>query len=151
MTDHRLSWPSRKVQLLRCGRFEHWQGRFSIEPKDLLGLWAMFPQSLAERGSVPINIAHRPENGTAGKITALSIEDDALWGKVDWEPLGIRAIRERGYCYLSAEFRWPYLLGAALTIRPAIKHLAPVRMEHSGGGRLMTLSESLRAAMAEGQ
>ena len=92
-----------------------------------------------------IDVAHRPDEGAAGKITRLWVDGDRLLADVEWTPFGRQAITERGLSYLSAEYdenwtdnetRQPHgavLFGAGLTIRPVIKRLNPVTLSEPFG------------------
>lgn len=100
-----------------------------------------------------LDVAHRPNDGAAGKFLKLAIENGRLRGLVEWTDFGIDAVRKRGFSYLSAEYHenWKdnekqlahgcVLLGAGLTTRPVIKHLDPVQLaevdhDHATGVRL---------------
>lgn len=90
-----------------------------------------------------LDVDHKPGNGAAAKIINLSVEGNRLRAEVEWTPYGIEAVRNKGYQYLSAEYSenytdneagkqyGPVLLGAALTVRPVIKHLDPVRLSEA--------------------
>lgn len=92
-----------------------------------------------------VDVAHKPEDGAAGKITRLWVDGDRLLADVEWTPFGRGAIAERGYQYLSAEYSENFvdnerrqrhgatLFGAALTIRPVIKGLDPLRLSEPTG------------------
>lgn len=85
-----------------------------------------------------IDIAHRPSDGAAGEVLELRHERDRLRALVRWTPLGVDAINNKGYTYLSIEYAedWqdnetrqkhgPTMLGAGLVVRPALKRLDPV-------------------------
>ena len=71
----------------------------------------------------------------------------------EWTDYGLKAVRERGFTYLSAEFadNWqdnesgafhgPTLLGAGLTVRPVIKRLDPITLSCESGGDTLILAE----------
>jgi hypothetical protein len=92
-----------------------------------------------------LDVAHRPNDGAAGKFVRLSVENGRLRGLVEWTAFGVAAVKERGFTYLSAEYHeaWtdnekqqPHgcvLLGAGLTTRPVIKHLEPVLLSFADG------------------
>lgn len=128
------------VTVTRAGEFSDPRyGQFSITREMLLSMVENFNKRVYGQ-DIFIDVAHRPENGAAGKILSLSVEGNRLRAEVEWTPYGIEAIRKKGYSYLSAEYHenWrdneqglqhgPVLLGAALTVRPVIKRLDPVRL-----------------------
>lgn len=85
-----------------------------------------------------IDVAHKPNDGAAGEVLKLSHERQRLRALVRWTPLGVDAVNNRGYTYLSIEYaenfqdnehktnHGPTMLGAALVVRPALKRLDPV-------------------------
>lgn len=89
---------------------------------------------------IVIDIEHQPKNGAAGFIRRLFIDGNRLRAEVEWTPMGVEAIKEKGFRYFSAEFdenychnesgtnHGPVLKGAALTTRPVIKGLDPVTL-----------------------
>jgi len=156
------------VTVTRAGEFSDPRyGQFSITREMLLAMVENFNKRVYGQ-DIFIDVAHRPENGAAGKIVALTVEGNRLRAEVEWTPYGIEAIRERGYSYLSAEYHenWrdneqglqhgPVLLGAALTVRPVIKRLDPVRLSEDADRPtlihpelIQTLSEEIRMTLAE--
>jgi phage I-like protein len=156
------------VTVTRAGEFSDPRyGQFSITREMLLSMVENFNKRVYGQ-DIFIDVAHRPENGAAGKIVALSVEGNRLRAEVEWTPYGIEAIREKGYSYLSAEYHenWrdneqglqhgPVLLGAALTVRPVIKRLDPVRLSEDPDHPTLihpelikTLSEEIRMTLAE--
>jgi hypothetical protein len=112
---------------------------------------------------IHIDVSHKPDEGSAGRIARLWIEGDRLMGEVDWTRYGREAIADRGYQYLSAEYtenyvdnerRQPHgalLLGAGLTIRPVIKRLDPIELSEPTGLHHLLAAQLLheaRTAMA---
>lgn len=135
----------RSVTITRAGTF--WDPRYG-EFEITRALLAEMVRNFDARTygqDIHIDVAHRPEDGAAGKIVRLWIDGDRLMAEVDWTPYGRQAITERGYQYLSAEYaenwidnerRQPHgavLQGAALTIRPVIKRLDPVQLSEPTG------------------
>lgn len=111
-----------------------------------------------------IDVSHTPSNGSAGQIVKLAIDGTRLRALVEWTPFGVDAIKQRGFAYLSADYheQWkdnekqqPYgcvLLGAALTIRPVIKHLDRVQLsddDHAGTDVRTAISPSLLRELTE--
>lgn len=88
-----------------------------------------------------VDIAHRPSGGAAGFIRKLQIDGSKFRALIEWTPKGVKAVREDGFRYFSAEYHENYrdpetskkhgatLLGAGLTTRPRVKHLDPVDPE----------------------
>lgn len=97
---------------------------------------------------IPIDIAHKGDSGggAAGWPRKLFQEGKRLRAEIEWSEFGVEAVTKRGFKYLSAEYfeNWkdnekkldhgPTLVGAALTIRPAIKGLDPVTLSSVFGG-----------------
>ncbi len=128
------------VTVTRAGQFwDERYGDFEITGPMLAEMVRNFERRTYGQ-DIFLDVAHRPEDGSAGKITRLWVEGERLLADVDWTPYGIGAVQERGYQYLSAEFVDDYtdneqrrrhgalLLGAALTIRPVIKRLDPIQL-----------------------
>jgi len=131
------------VTVTRTGTFSDPRyGRFEISRDMLLSMVKNF-KSGAYGQDIFIDVAHKPEHGAAGKVIGLSVEGNRLRAEVEWTPYGVEAIKDKGYQYLSAEYsenftdneagqqHGPVLLGAALTVRPVIKHLDPVRLSEA--------------------
>ncbi|MBV1888714.1 MAG: phage protease [Proteobacteria bacterium] len=132
------------VTVTRTGSFSDPRyGHFDITQKMLQAMVANFNGG-AYGQDIFIDVAHKPENGAAGKVVNLSVEGNRLRARVEWTELGIKAVKEKGYQYLSAEYHedfqdneqghkhGPVLLGAALTVRPVIKRLDPVQLSEDG-------------------
>ena len=133
------------VTITRTGSFtDPRYGNFSITPTHLEQMVANFnARTLGQ--DVFLDVAHRPNDGAAGKFVRLSVENGRLRGLVEWTAFGVTAVKERGFTYLSAEYHenWtdnekqqPHgcvLLGAGLTTRPVIKHLEPVLLSFADG------------------
>jgi len=128
------------VTITRTGKFRDPRyGEFEITREMLLSMVGNFDKKVYGQ-DVFIDVAHKPQDGAAGKVLRLTVEGDRLRALVEWTPLGVAAIKERGYQYLSAEYHenWqdnetmtqygPVLLGAGLVIRPCIKRLDPIQL-----------------------
>lgn len=128
------------VTITRTGNFtDPRYGNFSITPTHLDQMVGNFNNRVLGQ-DVFLDVAHRPNDGAAGKFVRLSVENGRLRGLVEWTAFGQQAVKERGFTYLSAEYHenWtdnekqqPHgcvLLGAGLTTRPVIKHLEPVQL-----------------------
>ena len=96
--------PSSWVTVTRTGEFSDPRyGKFSITPAMLAEMVKNFTGK-AYGQDIFIDVAHKPENGAAGKVVALAVEGDRLRAKVEWTPMGVEAVRAKGYAYLSAEY-----------------------------------------------
>jgi hypothetical protein len=139
------------VTVTRTGSFDHpVYGRFEISKPLLLQLVENF-KSHAYGQDVFYDVAHKPENGAAGKILDLKVEGDRLRALVEWTPYGIDAIKSKGYAYSSIEYHenykdnesgkvlGPVLLGAGLVTRPHVKRLDPIQLAECGAGNVPTL------------
>lgn len=137
--------PTSWVTVTRTGDFtDPRYGKFSITRTMLDEMVRNF-EAGAYGQDIFYDVAHKPENGAAGKIIALTVEGDRLRAKVEWTPHGVDAIRNKGYAYSSAEYHENWrdnekgdlhgcvLLGAGLVTRPCIKRLDPVQLSESEG------------------
>lgn len=142
-----------KVQLLRCGKFNHPEyGTFEITKEILLSMKANFENKV--RGiDLAIDYAHESQSIAASWIKDLELSEDGteLWAHVEWTPNGKRVLSDKEFRYLSADFTFnfennetkkkygPTLFGAGLTNRPVIKDMAPVvqLQETQNGGSTM--------------
>jgi hypothetical protein len=131
------------VTVTRTGTFtDPRYGRFEISKDMLLSMVKNFKAG-AYGQDIFLDVDHKPGNGAAAKFINLSVEGNRLRAEVEWTPYGIKSVRDKGYQYLSAEYSenftdneagqqyGPVLLGAALTVRPVIKHLDPVRLSEA--------------------
>lgn len=132
------------VTVTRTGNFRDPRyGEFAITRELLLSMVANF-EAKTYGQDIFIDVAHKPENGAAGKIIRLAVEGDRLRALVEWTPLGIEAVKAKGFTYLSAEYHENFrdnetgnahgcvLLGAGLVTRPCIKRLDPVQLSEAG-------------------
>jgi hypothetical protein len=146
------------VTITRAGSFSDPRyGQFDITPA-LLGEMVFNFQSRTYGQDIHIDVSHKPDEGSAGKVARLWIEGDRLMAEVDWTPYGRKAISERGYQYLSAEYtenfidnerQQPHgavLLGAGLTIRPVIKRLDPIELAEPTGLHHLLADQLLQEA-----
>lgn len=147
--------PSSWVTVTRTGEFSDPRyGNFSIT-RDMLD---QMVRNFSERvygQDVFIDVAHQPSNGAAGKVVALQVDGDRLRAKVEWTPMGVDAVRVRGFAYLSAEYHENWrdnekgdshgcvLLGAGLVTRPCIKRLDPVLLSEGDAGAATVLHPKL--------
>jgi Mu-like prophage I protein len=137
----RESW----VTVTRTGAFSDPRyGKFEITPKMLTSMVANFEGKVFGQ-DIFIDVSHQPALGSAGTIKQLQVDTSKLRALVEWTDLGIKAVREQGFKYLSAEYSEDWkdnekriahgalLLGAGLTIRPVIKRLDPVILQLAEG------------------
>jgi phage I-like protein len=149
------------VTVTRTGQFRDPRyGEFEITRDMLLAMVENFEKGTYGQ-DIFIDVDHKPGNGAAGKIIGLSVEGNRLRAQVEWTPYGVEAITGRGYAYLSAEYHenWrdnerglqhgPLLLGAALTVRPVIKRLDPVRLSEGSDDIPILIHPELATTLAE--
>lgn len=147
--------PSSWVTVTRTGDFSDPRyGAFAITQPMLAEMVKNFTERTYGQ-DVFIDVAHKPEGGAAGKVVALAVEGDRLRAKVEWTPMGVDAVKNRGFSYLSAEYHenWrdnekgvPHgcvLLGAGLVTRPCIKRLDPVVLGETSGDAATVLHPKL--------
>jgi hypothetical protein len=128
------------VTITRTGEFfDPRYGRFEITPAMLSSMIDNFNRRVTGQ-DVFVDKTHEADGGAAGTIRELFLDHGKLRARVEWTPYGLDLIENRGFTYLSAEYHenWldnerrephgPTLLGAALTIRPVIKHLDPIEL-----------------------
>lgn len=127
------------VNITRTGRFyDQRYGDFDITPAMLSEMVRNFDDRVLGQ-DIFLDVAHKPSDGAAAKVNRLFVQGDRLRADVSWTQFGADAVKKRGFRYLSAEFsenfvsnehpRKEYgtvLQGAALTVRPVIKHLDPI-------------------------
>lgn len=131
------------VTLTRTGTFSDPRyGQFEISRAMLLGIVDNFTKGVFGQ-EVFIDLNHKPADGAAAKVLAVRVEGDRLRAQCEWTPLGFDAIKNKGFRYLSLEYdeHWrdnekgidhgPVMLGAALCLRPVIKHLDPIQLSES--------------------
>jgi len=136
LADEGTSW----VTITRTGSFSDPRyGQFEITLAMLNNMVANFDARVLGV-DVFIDVNHQPGDGAAARILALKVEGQRLRAQVEWTDFGKKAVKERGFRYLSAEYheQWqdneggkphgPTLLGAGLTVRPVIKRLDPVTL-----------------------
>lgn len=141
--DKKTSW----VTVTRTGDFSDPRyGKFAITRPMLDQMVKNFGERTYGQ-DIFIDVAHRPDNGAAAKVLKLAVEGDRLRAQVEWTPMGVEAVKSKGYAYLSAEYHenWrdnekgePHgcvLLGAGLVTRPCIKRLDPVQLSEGEGGK----------------
>lgn len=145
-----LAEVSNIVQVLRAGEFSHPEyGDFKVSTEDLAAMVRNFDERV--RGTdIAIDFAHESEHEAAGWIQKLYLKENGteLWAEVKWTPTGQKALVDREYRYLSADFAFAYrhnetkseygptLFGAGLTNRPFVKNMAAVVELNEGKGNM---------------
>jgi len=137
--------PEAWVTITKCGSFQDaFYGDFEITKTMLAEMVRNFDARTYGQ-DVFLDVSHRPSDGAAGKFLKLAIEAGRLRGLVKFTPYGVDAHRNRGFCYLSAEYceNWKdnekgdkhgaLLCGAGLTIRPRLKGLDPFQLAEPDG------------------
>lgn len=135
------------ITLTRTGNFSDPRyGDFMITPTHLQQMVENFDKRTLGQ-DVFIDVAHKPNDGAAAKVLKLTVENGRLRALVAWTEFGLKAVKERGFAYLSAEYHENWrdneaknahgcvLLGAGLTTRPVIKNLDPVQLSEGDEGR----------------
>lgn len=141
LSGKQTSW----VTITRTGSFtDPRYGPFEITSPMLLSMVKNFDEQVVGQ-EIYIAVNHKPGDGAAAKILKLRVEGTRLRALAEWTDYGLKAVRERGFTYLSAEFadNWqdneggafhgPTLLGAGLTVRPVIKRLEAVTPNATSG------------------
>lgn len=131
------------VTITRTGKFtDPRYGEFEISRQMLLTMVDNFQKKVFGQ-DVFIDVAHQPQNGAAAKVLKLSVEGDRLRALCEWTPLGLDAVQNKGYRYLSIEYHehykdnetgtefGPVMMGAGLVVRPAIKRLDPIQLSEA--------------------
>ena len=134
--------------LTRTGSFWHPEyGRFQITHDVLRKLIENFDAGTYGQ-DVFIDVGHKPENGSAGEILKLRLDGNKLRALIEWSPLGIDAVRNKGFSYFSVDYtenfvdnenrneHGPLLFGAGLVVRPHVKNLDRVVLAESDTGPL---------------
>lgn len=143
--------PQTWVTVTRTGRFaDPRYGEFDITRPMLEEMVRNFDANTYGQ-KIFLDVAHKPENGAAAEVLKLAIEGDRLRALVAWTPKGVKAVKEDGFVYLSAEYHENFidneaqvphgcvLLGAGLVTRPCIKRLDPVTLSETPGGESVLL------------
>jgi len=139
------------VTVTRTGIFRDPRyGEFEISKAMLLSMVDNFDRRVYGQ-DVFFDVAHKPNDGAAGKVLKLKVEGDRLRALVDWTPYGIDSIKNKGYAYSSIEYNekyqdnetgtqhGPVMMGAALVVRPCIKRIDPIQLSEASGGDVPTL------------
>lgn len=151
------------VTITRTGDFSDPRyGDFKITPTHLDQMVTNFNARVLGQ-DVFLDVAHKPNDGAAGKFVKLAVENGKLRGLVEWTEFGVDAVKKRGFAYLSAEYHenWKdnekqmahgcVLLGAGLTTRPVIKNLDAVQLsqDDADGAWRLAISPQLLKELTE--
>lgn len=128
-----------EIQVMKTGVFSYWY------PDDMPIDSIMFDRMIANFKSnllqvdLAIDYGHNAYEKAAGWIEDLYTNEEGteLWAKVKWVPAGLKALSEKEWRYISAEFSMnytddqgeaygPVLYGAGLTNRPFLTNMQPV-------------------------
>jgi PHD/YefM family antitoxin component YafN of YafNO toxin-antitoxin module len=151
-----------KVELLRCGMWDTAKkGMFMITPEDLAEYKSNFEAGIAQvigpedkPDGLTIEYEHEP-GIAAGWITGMEVEDDVLYGIVEWSDQGEKDVRGKNFKYLSPEFypasrggwedpeAWGSFIGnvvaaVGITNRPLFKGLRPIMASANAGNEDQT-------------
>lgn len=148
------------IQLLKTATiFDHRYGQVNITPDMLEQMVRNFDEKV--RGiDIMLDAGHNPDGGAYGwfkKIYTREGENKSLelWGTVELTSLGQKALTEKHFGYISADFDMSYqdnetlanygavLLGAGLTNRPVVKKMSPAIALSENGDKKMTIEELL--------
>lgn len=148
------------IQIFRQGKYNHlFYGEINLTKKIFESMVRNF-----KAGTYGIDIMldydHRVEEAAAWIKKLMVLKDEktekwGLWAKVDWVEEGKASVDSKKFRYISGDFTMnyvgnesdeefgPLLYGAALTNRPFIKQMEPVRkLNDINGGQGMTLEEA---------
>lgn len=127
------------IQLVPIGQWEHdMYGSILITKNDIKEFIQNFNSEV--RKGVYITAGHEgyAELPAQGWISKLEARDTGLWGKVEWNELGVKTLSDKQFKFISPEFYRDYedpqthqiyrnvLIGAALTKSPYFKELEAV-------------------------
>jgi hypothetical protein len=155
------------IQLLKTATiFDHRYGQVNISPEMLNQMVHNFDEKV--RGiDIMLDAGHNPDGGAYGwfkKIYTKEGENNSLelWGTVELTSLGQKALTEKHFGYISADFDMSYqdnetlanygavLLGAGLTNRPVVKKMSPaIALSENGDNKMMTIEELLASCDVE--
>lgn len=85
--------------------YSHWQGDFTLNQEALESMVSNFDAKVIGT-DVQVNYGHNNSDKAAGWIKSLKLSEDKrkLLADIEWTPAAAKAIREKEYCYFSAEF-----------------------------------------------
>jgi hypothetical protein len=131
---------TKNIEIMRCGTFtDPRYGEFKITKEMLLSMVDNFQKNTVGQ-MIMLDVAHNPSDGSAGIFRDISTDGEKLYGMVELSEFGKKAISEKKMIYISAEYDENFqnneggspvgatLLGAALTTRPVIKNLQPIKL-----------------------
>ena len=132
------------INLARVVEFrDHFYGKVKLDNK-LFGKMIDNFEANTYGQEIYIDVSHNPGEGAAATIKKLFLDGTKFRAEVEWTEYGIDAVKKRGFRYLSIDFTEDYtdpedkdetklgavLFGAALTTRPRVKHLEPVKLSN---------------------
>lgn len=152
----------KKIQILRCGNFNHDGREIKVSKEDLDNMVKNFSEKV--RGiDLMIDFSHNSEGEAAGWIRSLVLSEDKneLWAEVDWTPIGLKSLEDKAFRYISADFSFAYkdnessrefgptLFGAGLTNRPVVKSMKPIILSEINSNQLTEDSKMANGAYEE--
>ncbi|WP_159672370.1 phage protease [Andreprevotia sp. IGB-42] len=153
--EPKQSW----ITLTRTGSFtDPRYGRFEITSGMLLSMVKNFDAGVYGQ-EIFIDVEHEAAKGAAATVLRLAVEGNRLRALVSWTPYGLQAVRDKKHQYLSAEYWEDFtdneagnrhgclLVGAALTTRPVIKNLDPVKLSEATGTTPVLLHPELASTL----
>jgi hypothetical protein len=160
-TDSAQQSGFKDIQVLKATTiYDHRYGEVKITPEMLTQMVKNFDEKT--RGvEIMLDAGHNSDKEAYGWFKSLYTkngDDDKLelWAKVELTSLGQKALTEKLYGYISADFDMNYqdnetllnhgcvLLGAGLTNRPVIKKMTPaIELSENGENKMMTVEELL--------
>lgn len=134
----------KRIQLLKTGTYhDDRYGKVEITNKILSEFVQNFDAKV-RRIDIAVDYSHETEEKAAGWFKALELSEDGqeLWAVIDWNKAGEKALSEKEFRYISADFNFnykdnesqkifgPVLMGAGLTNRPVVKGMVPAVQLH---------------------
>lgn len=137
----------KEIQLCRAGKFVVDQEEVEITKADLESMIKNFNEK--SRGvDIAMDFSHESEGKAAGWFTNLQLlNENELWGSIDWTECGSHAVKSREFRYVSVDFNFNYqdnetkvnygptLLGAGLTNRPVVKKMVPIILSENNNSK----------------
>lgn len=157
--------PLKRIRLLPMGEVRLSDGRGPYQLRDRAHAEAVIAASAKRAGKSQLFIDYEhaylhvlnkvpgAKAPAAAWITKLAVEDDGIWGDVEWTPAAAQALREREYRYISPLFTADPKTDAVLRIAnaglvnaPAITDLAPVAASQEGPLNYIEIAKALGLA-----
>lgn len=153
--------------ILKLGKFyDRRYGEFEVTQQHFDSFIKNFSENVYGQ-DLPVDIAHMGDEGggSAGWFRRLFQDGKRLRAEIEWTDFGVEKVTRDGYKYLSSDYfeNWkdneqridhgPTLVGAGLTIRPAIKNMEEVTLSSGTGeqftGRILLHEEIIQQLREE--